>query len=323
MTHDSPVFAAPHRMQRVLWGISAAAVALALLLAWRQGASLTAVTTAVASLPLGLVAAVFGLSLANYLLRFWRWEALIGPSAVANLSRWRHLLIYVAGFSLTLTPAKAGEALRTVYLLPHGIPAAHSLACLAVERLLDVLAVAALSVLVVTVWPSGWALAIPVLVVGALAVAMLLRAATRRQPGRPPEERKGWRYRAYTMTQAFAGFGVGPLRVALPLSLLGWALEAAGLALLVWHFAPEVSPWTVAGIFGAAILGGALTFLPGGLGGTEALMVTLLTVAGLPAAAAVAATAVCRLATLWFGFVLGLIALPFAGNASPRHRRGA
>ncbi|MFY7867368.1 lysylphosphatidylglycerol synthase domain-containing protein, partial [Roseateles sp.] len=83
---------------------------------------------------------------------------------------------------------------------------------------------------------------------------------------------------------------------------------------------PDVSAWVVAGIFGAAVLGGALTFLPGGLGGTELLMLTLLTTAGLQASSAAAATAVCRLATLWFGFFLGLSVLPLLGALGNKAR---
>jgi uncharacterized membrane protein YbhN (UPF0104 family) len=45
-------------------------------------------------------------------------------------------------------------------------------------------------------------------------------------------------------------------------------------------------------------------------------MVALLTAAGLGGAEAAAVTAVCRLATLWFGFALGLCALPLLGARS-------
>lgn len=301
------------RFQQVLLtGTSIAALALAAVLAWQQGASLEETLAAAAQLPAGLLVLVFVLSLVNYALRFLRWELLIGP--IAGLRRPRHLAIYLAGFSLTLTPAKAGEALRTVYLLPHGVAAGHSLACLAVERVLDVMAVAVIAGFVVILWPFGWAIVLPSMA-AVVSFAWLLRhnQSATALPGWLPRRLEA---AALRLQAAFRPFGLGTFIRAVPLSFLGWGLEALGLALLVHHFAPEASMLVAAGVFGAAVLGGALTFLPGGIGGTELLMVALLTAIGLSGAEAALVTAVCRLATLWFGFALGLAAVPLLGARS-------
>ena len=61
------------------------------------------------------LAAIFALSLLNYLLRFWRWQRYI--AAFGHVLPWRrHLLYYLAGFTLTVTPGKAGEEVRSLYL---------------------------------------------------------------------------------------------------------------------------------------------------------------------------------------------------------------
>jgi len=57
------------------------------------------------------------------------------------------------------------------------------------------------------------------------------------------------------------------------------------------------------------MLVGALSFLPGGLGGAEATMVALLILNHVDQPQSVAATILIRLATLWFAVVLGVIAL--------------
>lgn len=57
------------------------------------------------------------------------------------------------------------------------------------------------------------------------------------------------------------------------------------------------------------MLAAALSLLPGGLGGTEAVMVTLLVWKGQSLADAAAATLVIRLATLWFAVGLGVFFL--------------
>jgi uncharacterized protein (TIRG00374 family) len=56
-------------------------------------------------------------------------------------------------------------------------------------------------------------------------------------------------------------------------------------------------------------LAGALSFLPGGLGGAEAVMGVMLVAFGADGAAAVAITLLCRIATLWFAVALGGIAV--------------
>jgi uncharacterized protein (TIRG00374 family) len=56
---------------------------------------------------------------------------------------------------------------------------------------------------------------------------------------------------------------------------------------------------------------GALSFLPGGLGSTEAVMTTLLVAHGFAVGNAVLVTLVCRLVTLWLAVLLGWVAALF------------
>lgn len=61
------------------------------------------------------------------------------------------------------------------------------------------------------------------------------------------------------------------------------------------------------------MLAGALSFLPGGLGETGAVMGVLLVTFGANGAAAVAITLLCRIATLWFAVALGGVAVGVLG----------
>jgi len=53
------------------------------------------------------------------------------------------------------------------------------------------------------------------------------------------------------------------------------------------------------------MLAGAVSFMPGGLGGAEAAMTALLVTSNVDMPQAVAATVIIRLATLWFAVLLG------------------
>ena len=76
------------------------------------------------------------------------------------------------------------------------------------------------------------------------------------------------------------------------------------------------------GIYALALLGGALFFLPGGLGGTEAFLFALLLRSGIDPAAAGAATVISRVTTLWFAVLLGWITLFLPTSPAASYRRG-
>jgi uncharacterized protein (TIRG00374 family) len=65
------------------------------------------------------------------------------------------------------------------------------------------------------------------------------------------------------------------------------------------------------GIYGISMLAGAISFLPGGLGGAEAAMMALLTAGGATIATAALATVICRVVTLWFAVFIGVVVSVF------------
>ena len=83
---------------------------------------------------------VIGLSSLNIVVRFIRWQNYL--AALGHPIAWfRSLQYFLAGFAFTITPAKAGEAVRSLYLKDEGVRYTNSLAALFVERLTDLLAV--------------------------------------------------------------------------------------------------------------------------------------------------------------------------------------
>src|SRR5438045_3231393 len=59
-----------------------------------------------------LLPAIIGLTLFNYGVRFLKWHWYLGVVGVKNLPWVDSFLIFIAGFSMTLTPGKAGEFLK-------------------------------------------------------------------------------------------------------------------------------------------------------------------------------------------------------------------
>ena len=100
----------------------------------------------------------------------------------------------------------------------------------------------------------------------------------------------------------------------LSLTLLAWAAQGLAVALLCQSAGLDIAAWLAAGFYALAMVGGALSALPAGLGGTEALLVGLLVGQGATAGAAVALTVLVRLLTLWLAVALGVLALLYSAG---------
>jgi uncharacterized protein (TIRG00374 family) len=91
------------------------------------------------------------------------------------------------------------------------------------------------------------------------------------------------------------------------LGLLAWFAEGYALYVVLDLMGASTPIYVAAGIYGVSVLAGAVSFVPGGLGGTELVMGSLLVLSGVDAPTAVSAVIICRLATLWFAVAFGLI----------------
>jgi len=69
---------------------------------------------------------------------------------------------------------------------------------------------------------------------------------------------------------------------------------------------------TAASFYAVAMVAGALSALPAGLGGTEAVLTGLLVAQGAAPGAALGITVLVRLLTLWLAVALGLLALLYS-----------
>ena len=260
---------------------------------------------------------LLGLSLGNYGLRFLRWHTYLRALG-ARVTLGRDLLIYVAGFAFTVTPGKAGEAVRSFYLRGVGVPWSPGLAALAVERVLDLTVILMLAALALRVFADQ---AVPALLLVGLVAGLLVGVTRPRVAGAllgrlPRGGRWGRLARGTTAILDDARLLLAPRRLlaGLGLGLLAWASEAWGFYLLLQWLGVAAAPGHAMGIYAVGMLSGALSFLPGGLGGAEAAMIALLVAGGAVFGTAVLATVICRAVTLWFAVVLGIGAVLLMGR---------
>lgn len=302
----------PAKWRRSAAGVTALAMAAYLAVALSvQGGR---IFESIGHIGFGPVLLVLGLSLFNYGLRFMRWQLYLGWRGY-RIPALRSLAIYLAGFALTVSPGKAGEGVRCLYLNDEGVPYKASVALLFVERLMDFFAVVVLAALVLSVRADlVWAIAGPLLL---LVVALFLvtrekSPAVLMRIGQRLDGRLGRmiEWAADTLEHSRQLLAWKRLVAGLALTVIAWGAEGYGVWLLASAIGHDLGVGLAIGIYGLAILAGAMAvFVPAGLGGTETVMTGALAAAGLPIASALAVTLVCRLATLWFAVGLGVGAL--------------
>jgi uncharacterized protein (TIRG00374 family) len=262
-------------------------------------------------------------TLLNYILRFFKWHYFLGQIGVRELTLRESARLFVAGFPLAVTPGKAGEALKAVWLQDKtGTPTARGVTVVLAERISDGLAVLALSTLGVIAYPRYWpafAVVLGILLAGIVIsqirpLALALLGFAERIPliqRLAPHMREFYegvyvlfRPRS-TLTAitlgiaAWLGEGLAMYLVLIGLGVPGgW--ETLSIAIFVLSFSTVI---------------GAVSALPGGLGAFEASAAGMLTLLlEVPASTAAAATLLIRFATLWFGVALGLAVWSHSGD---------
>ncbi|MEJ2566393.1 MAG: lysylphosphatidylglycerol synthase transmembrane domain-containing protein [Gammaproteobacteria bacterium] len=271
------------------------------------------VLNAVGRVGSGGIAAALCMSLINYAMRFIRWQMYL--RVLGNeVPWWPNWWIYISGFSLTTTPGKAGEAIRAVFLKRFNVSYTDSLAALFSERLSDLVTVVVLATLGLRLYPQARGIE---LVFGAailIAASLLTQEGWMRRLAARTEHHAGrlarvFHHLMHMLLQARQCYTWRPLAAGMLLGIVAWGAEALAFYWILQWLGLDLSLYFAVFVYAISMLAGAISALPGGLGGAEAAMVALLLLKGVSTPDAVAATVLIRLTTLWFAVGLGMGAL--------------
>lgn len=272
--------------------------------------------------------AILGFTVLNYVLRWLKWDIYLRHLNIGHgVSRGDSALLFTAGMVMAVTPGKVGEVLKS-YLLRriNQTPVSTSAPIVVAERMTDGIAMLLLMGVGLTLYPPAaplfWVL------VGATVIGIALIQSSR-----------------------FVNWGLGFIshtKFAQPLqnayqssrSLLGWRMlgGATLISVVSWFFECIAFVYVLEGlgiaptwlivqqstfIFAASTLFGLVSLLPGGLGVSEASSTGLLVwMIPMSTAAAAAATMLIRFGTLWFGVLLGVVALAWFNRRHPLSTEG-
>lgn len=261
--------------------------------------------------------AALALSLGNYLLRFLKWDFYLKLLDVRGVPFAESFSVYLAGFAMSVTPAKAGEVFKSALLASaRGVPVARTAPIVIADRLTDLISLIAMVAAGGVLFPGGWIVALlaSCLVVG-LMLFVLVRPLGEWAIAQTERFAVGRRF-APKVREAYDALRLlaSPRALLWPtaISAVAWALEALGLWLILRGLGAQASVALAFFVYATGTLAGAVAMLPGGLGGAEATMIFLLVTLshhGIAEPSAKAGTLLCRLATLWFAVLLGALAL--------------
>ncbi|HMO59004.1 MAG TPA: lysylphosphatidylglycerol synthase transmembrane domain-containing protein [Roseiflexaceae bacterium] len=296
-------------------------VALGLLIAVALGliSDIRLVGASFSSFDLGLIPAVIGFTLLNYALRWLKWDFYLRRMQMGQgVNLLDSVLLFTSGMVMAVTPAKVGEVLKSALLKRiNGTPISASAPIVLAERITDGIAMIILMGVGLTLYeparPAFVALVVLTiigllllqwrsLVERILALLARLPLGTRLAPRlaaayTSSQQLMAWRLLlGSTIISIISWFGEC---IAFYFVLRGLGIADNGMLLVTATF-----------IFAASTLFGLVSFLPGGLGVSEASSAGLLVLlVPMELGAATTATIIIRFATLWFGVALGALAL--------------
>lgn len=284
------------------------------------------VGTAIKAFPISICQSVIGLVLVGIALRIVRWHYYVRCLGWP-VSASRSVLAFLASLAFTATPGKAGEAIKSVLLRMHyDVPISAGVGVLIVERLGDLLAVLLLALGGVAQLTG----ANNYMVFAAIAIAVTTAFFSNQRIHGPLLERLARVKRlgrfvgqlARSLDASRKLLRPLPFLIGIGIALISWSCEGLAFYYLMRSAGFAFSPMQDMSIYGIATLVGALSALPGGLGGFEVVMVILLNHLGMSVAAATLPVAFFRLCTLWFGILVGvlfmLIWMLFIGSPTRR-----
>lgn len=252
-------------------------------------------------------------TLASIALRFARWQWLLHRAGY-RVPAGHSLLAYVAGFAFTATPGKVGELLRVRYLVTAGVPASRVVSAFVYERLFDL---AAVLLIALPAAAEFHVFGVAATFVGLVFGAVGLMAANPRLGQRVVVafRRAGMLRIARVVRAVVAGLANIRLWATLPdmlLSLIAgmgaWLVTSWSFVYLLGALGIQLEGFKALALFPVAMLAGAASMLPGGLGSTEATLVALLTLGGAALVPATLSAVGIRLATLWLATLMGMMA---------------
>ncbi len=219
---------------------------------------------------------------------------------------------FLAGFALTGTPGKIGEAVKAVFFKQdYNIPVTRVIGIVMIERLMDLWGVLLLGLFSLVLF-TGWSHLFLLCAAAVLAAGIFLCSE---RLYRPVLEFFGrisfltWISKRILGILATGSELMTPriFVVGLLVSSIAWGMESISLYLILDGLQLPSTLLEANFAYCFSTIVGALSMLPGGIGGTEVSMIGILKFMGISYAEGLPAVILIRVCTLWLAVLVGVI----------------
>jgi len=261
--------------------------------------------------PMGRLGLVLSLVTVGWLIRGWRFHYYL-LKVEEDVPFIYSIMAFLAGFALTGTPGKVGEAMKGVFLKrDYGVSVTRVVGIVVVERLMDLFAILLLgsfSLLIFEGWRNLFLGLAGIVIISGMFLCM-------ENIYRPVLE---WMSRL-PIVSWIAVKTLGILLSAKDLmkprifiigmfvSVIAWGMESVSLYIVMKGFELPGTLSEANFVYCFSTILGAISMLPGGIGGTEAAMMALFNYLGISYSNGLPAVLLIRVCTLWYAIVVGVL----------------
>lgn len=292
---------------KIIYGLAFAAVVYIIIGVWGSAGGLA---QAFSLFSWGYLPLLLVIAFSNYLVRFIKWQYYLRLLKI-KVPPLDSFIIFMSGLSLTITPGKMGEVIKS-YFLKKGFKASVSRTAPIVlaDRLSDLLAF----LMIAGVGAYGFSYgktAIWLIFSFAIFVILLfiIRPVGLAIFGYLSKIKLIAKYASRIMVLYETSYNLlKPKRLLFPLfvSLIAWSLEALDFYFILVVLKTNISALAAFFVYSFSTIMGAVMMLPGGLGVTDGSIAGLLNFLSVGAGTAAFATILIRVVTLWLAVILGL-----------------
>lgn len=256
-----------------------------------------------------LLPLLLSLTIASWIVRYLRWRYLLRLRSV-EVPLVKGFFIYLTGFAYTITPGKLGEMVRAKYLKnDKGKEVVFS--AFFFERMFDLLTVLLLSIIAFSYSEYTLIAASFVLIVLVLLclVEPIANNLFRSQRMLFINRVRCIILKITSNIKTWITFKV--VTVSSVMGMIAWLLMGLVLRVITVGFDLTLPILDSLGIYPLSMLIGAASMIPGGVGSTEAAIVTLLSIYNVDLDIAIGVAIIARVITLWLAVLAGFISVWF------------
>lgn len=276
------------------------------------------VTNILSEINLKILPFILILAPLNYFFRYLKWNyylKVIDVEVPPKVNR----AIFISGLSMTITPAKAGELLKS-YLLKeyNGTDISVTSPVIIAERITDAIAMIILASIGSLAYQHGQYILLFTMIAVVIGISSLYFDKLFELMTSLLSKVKYLNKISHLLIEfqqnAKKLFGFKSLMVAIGLGLISWGFEGFVVYLSLKALGGELSILGSIFVVSFSSILGALSVLPGGLGVAEGSIMGILILLGVSKDMSAATTLITRFSTLWLGVLIGVVGLFFVNE---------